>query len=94
MGGKEMAAAASAPPPQTSHTIETARPAGLGGAATPGEHSRLPMVAWACHGPSGSNLGAGTSNRNKNRSPWRDLAANEERQPLTYTQSLGVAEEK
>lgn len=44
-GDKEMAAAASAPPPQTSHTIEAARPAGLSGAATPARHSRLPGSA-------------------------------------------------
>lgn len=46
-----MAAAASAPPPQTPHTIEAARPAGLGGAATPAGDPRLPVAACACHGP-------------------------------------------
>lgn len=89
-----MAAAASAPPPQTPHTIEAARPAGLGGAATPARHPRLPVAACARHGPSGYNLGSGTSNRCKNRRPRRAPAANEDRPTLTSTQSLGVAEEK
>lgn len=89
-----MAAAASAPPPQTPHTIEAARPAGLGGAATPAGHPRLPVAACACHGPPSYNLGSGRSDCHKNRRLRRPLEASEDRQTLTSTQKIGVAGQK
>lgn len=90
-----MAAIASAPPPPTSHTIELARPAGLGGAAKAQRATRSsqpqPQLARVLQAPTEVPRQAMLPKHRILLGRWE---TNKDLQPLTHTNEPGAAEKK